>query len=171
MANYIEYNLFASKHPMGSSLWRTDLGQEHFSAVLKRFSSQSGRPMQRDYKETVYGDIFLQNLQNEELKVFRLTPVTSSIEGKRLRVAFQKQKLSLVNVPSTADFDNINYVRQLVFRISNRIFINFQVKKDASTGHTSYSVYVNYNHDAQVDTAVVDRQLERLFKQIEGPIC
>ena len=160
--NYIEYLLFVS--PCGKTAWKTDIGEANFKAALQHFSKFATKANQREYKEICYDDIIYQNHYQEELKVFRLVPITHTEEKGHVQIQYQKQKLSLVNVPSTASPHSIAYVRQLTIRFSNRVFLNFVVKAPASTQKQEYSVYVNYNHDPNVDSAVTKRQLDEIFK-------
>ena len=176
--NYIEYFLFATPAPASNNAWYasnnawyTDIGEAKFKAVINRLSrhSDSLKFNQREFKEICYGDIIFQNYNNEEHKVFKLVPISTRFENKRLVVEYQKQKLSLVNVPSTANVDNVSYVRQLIFRVSNRLFLNCQVKKEPS--HTSHTIFVNYNHDHNMDMNIIEKQLASLFKKAEGATC
>ena len=167
MANYFEYNLYSTP---SSTFWNVDCGKDKFMSVFSRYIEKNNKYSEKLYKEYVYGDVYYQNYNNDEIKVFRLTPITSSFSNNRLVINYSKQKLSLVNVPSSADYDNISYKRHVVFRISNRIFLNFLITKDSSQ-KTTYRIYVNYNHDQNVDMTIVEKQLERIFKQVEGSIC
>lgn len=168
MANYFEYNLYSSQS--SPTLWDVDCGKEKFMSVFSKYIENNNKYSEKLYKEYVYGDVYYQNYNNDEIKVFRLTPMKSLFSNKRLVIHYIKQKLSLVNVPSSANYDNISYKRHVVFRISNRIFLNFLITDDASQKVT-YRIYVNYNHDQNVDMTIVEKQLERIFKQVEGPTC
>lgn len=164
VANYFEYVLFMGKQDDG---WKTNITEDTFKDLLCRMSKHEYKYFQRDYKEIWYGDVVYQNYHNDELRVFKLTPLKN--EEKRnnvLQIAFQKQKLSLVNVPSTKNFDDMLSVKQLIFRITNRIYVNFVVKKDAQQ-YTTYNVYINYNHDANVDVKLAETQIEKVLNQLK----
>lgn len=167
MANYIEYVLFAKSVSNG---WQTDIGQAAFQEVLKKYARNNTNSTQKEYKEFVYGDIYYHNMPNNEIKVYRLNPLSSTFDNNCLCVRFNKQKLSMVNVPSTKCVDSIRYVKHLVYRISNRVFLNFVVKMDNANKHLTFTVYVNYNHDNNVDMQVITKQLNKVFKQLQEPI-
>lgn len=167
--NYVEYTLFAQPTTQQTG-WKTDLGEDKFQSILRKYAKHNNKYTQKEYKEFVYGDVYYQNFQDNDLKVFRLTPLSSSYTKNRLMVNFNKQKMSLINVPTTTCTDTIRYVKHLVYRISHRVFLNFVVKKDADDNASTYNVYVNYNHTPNVDMEIVTKQLDNLFKQVEAPI-
>lgn len=167
--NYVEYSLFVNQVSPKFG-WKTDVGEQQFKSILQHYARHNTKFSQKQYKEFVYGDIFYHNYIDNELKVFRLTPLSTSYDKKRLCMHFNKQKLSLINVPSTASMDTVRYVKHLVYRISHRVFLNFVVKKEASTNICTYDIYVNYNHTNNVEMDIVTKQLEQLFKQVEAPI-
>ena len=156
-ANYYEYYLFVKKRE-GTSQYQTDIGKTQFEAALKTLSRRNIKHFQKSYKEYKYGDIVYHNHSNEETHVHRSVPTGVAYANGVLELAYQRQKLSIINVPALAAVDDVLYVKHLVFKISNRTFINAVAKKDTD-GQTTYTIYINYNHDLNVDTEVANKQL------------
>ena len=170
--NYYEYILTAPNKNIDSNIppglsWNIDIGKDKFTEILQKLSKQEYKYFQREYKEIVYNDITFQSFTNNETKIFKLLPLTHDFIGNSiLSIGYQKQKLSLVNVPSTAQPHNITYVKQLIFRITNRIYLCMLVKKEME-GSFTYSAVVNYNHEYNVDMNLVDRHLQKIFKVLQ----
>lgn len=159
--NYFEFHLFCT--PISDSQYKTDAGKARFDAALRALSKRNIKHFQRLYKEYKYGNTVFHNHANEEAHVFRTTPFKTSYADGVLEVAYQKQKLSIINVPASAAVDDVLYVKHLVFKVSNRTFVNAVVKRNMG-GLDTFHVYINYNHDPNVDTTVAEKQLADTFQ-------
>lgn len=171
-ANYIEYYVVQEEH--GMDVYKVDLGLERFTSILKVMSAREDlKYFQKSYKEYNYGEITYQNYDNTETRVFRKVPVSSAYDNHVLKVAFQRQKLSIINVPSNTSHKEIYTINHLIFRITNRIFLNMLVKRSSgAANHTTYSVYVNYNHDDGVDCSQTEGKITEILDLIlAAPTC
>jgi hypothetical protein len=165
-ANYIEY--YVIPEDLGMNVYKVDLGLEKFTSILKLMSTREDlKFFQKSYKEYNYGDIIYQNYDNTETRVFRKVPISSVYDNHVLKVACQRQKLSIINVPSNTAYKEIYTVNHLIFRITNRIFLNMLVKRSSgAANHVSYSVYVNYNHDDGVDCSQTEGKITEILDLI-----
>ena len=169
-ANYIEYYVVDKELDM--DVYKVDLGLERFTSILKVMSAREDlKFFQKSYKEYNYGEIIYQNYDNTETRVFRKVPVSSTYNNRVLKVPCQRQKLSIINVPSNTTYKEIYIVNHLIFRITNRIFLNMLVKR-SSDDTTSYSIYVNYNHDDAVECSQTERKITEILDLIlAAPTC
>jgi hypothetical protein len=117
---------------------------------------------QKEYKEYVYGDIIVHNYKNTETRVFKYTPQCVTIDGKSLLMGFNRNKLTALNIPATKNIHDVNYVKKLIFRVTNRIFINFQTNLNQD-GSKTYMVYINYNHDPQIDQEGIEKTMQEIL--------
>lgn len=163
--NYYEYYLFTNLVDVNDTV--IDIGKEKFIDFLKKISNNNLKYFQKEYKEYHYGDIVYQNYNNEEIKVTKTTPIETVTAKGCLRIGCIRQKLNIINVPSNANADVIYYVKHLIFRFTSRIYLNMIVKKDTE-GHESFSVYINYNHDSNVDIPRVNESLNKIIKMVTG---
>ena len=173
-ANYIEY--YVVNEELDMNVYKVDLGQERFTSILKVMSGREDlKFFQKSYKEYNYGEIIYQNYDNTETRVFRKVPISFDYNNHVLKVAFQRQKLSIINVPSNTSFKEIYTVNHLIFRITNRIFLNMLVKrssKEIDHAAVSYNVYVNYNHDDDVECSQTERKITEILDFIlAAPTC
>lgn len=168
-ANYYEYYFFTEQESTletDDAIFKTNIGEDKFKTVITNIAKNNNwKYFQKEYKEYHYNDIIYQNpMCNEqqdkppEVKVHRNIIIDSTFDNNVLTLAFQRQKLSLINVPSNKNYNSIVYVKHLIFRISSRIYLNAIVKRDEAN-NVFYEIYMNYNHDANVDKQLIDKQI------------
>ena len=138
------------------------LGQSAFAKLLANMTATNYKSFEKQYKEYIIDDIIVQNYNNQETKILRLTPKDIIDRITYRIIGYQKSKLTALNHPSTTYIYNTLYIKKLTFRISNRIYINFEIALDKDEEKT-YKVYINYNHDTNVDMSVITEQLKGLM--------
>jgi hypothetical protein len=136
-----------------------------YKALIGYKSNVSYPCFQRHCKEYVYRNLFYENNDKSQIKVYRknltnrltLTAGTSPVNV----LIFHKEKLPFHAFPSTQNLHSVAYVTKATFKISNRVYVNFERKKyDNCQGNDICNkVYINYNHECNVDTASVAKTL------------
>lgn len=143
--NYIEF--FLKSDPS-----TTGFGEEEFYNALQKLKKTNHKYFQKEYKQYVIQNLFYENYDNQEVIVYEKNAVKVNREDpKWLEIHYSRNKLSMINLNSTRNVSSTNYVKKLIFRITNRIYINFEIKKNVETSTTSRYIYINYNHDQGVD--------------------
>lgn len=163
--NYKEYVLLKDNvHYDKTDMYDFNIPETTFEHLLHKIASIASRKdikyFQKEYKEYIYSDTIYQIFTDNEIKIYKLIPISTNQFRKQyqwLESNFQKHKLSLINVPSNIDYDTLSYVKTLIFRISNRVYVNFEVK--LTDAFTSYKVFINYNHDLNVDYIEIEKQI------------
>lgn len=117
---------------------------------------------QKEYKQYVYNDIIVHNYKNTETRVMKLNTLGVYNNAKSVMMGYSKNKLTFLNVPSTKNIYELSYVKRLIFRVSNRIFINFQTNL-MEDGDMVYTVYINYNHESNIDPEGVQSSLKKIL--------
>ena len=125
---------------------------------------------ERQYKQFVHNDVYYNIVKaTGEVSVYSLHPVcrfggeifnTSNL----LTMSYEKKKLSILNFTSSMSYDNIVDVSKTTFRITNRIYINFEEHTYPDTQEVTYHAYINYNHDKNVDWDTIKLDLQRVIK-------
>lgn len=128
----------------------TSITKDMFYALMYKMMDTNYKYHHKQYRELVIGDVQYHNYKNEEINVFSMmTNFAKPIGNKFCMLAHQRNKLSILSLPSSLKVYNDNVVRKMVFRVSNRVFVNFE---HGITGKEKYyKVYLNYNHDNGVD--------------------
>lgn len=108
---------------------------------------------QADSKEYDHRDLQLvkkiKDNEVQESKVYQTTPVAIIDESCYRVVAFEKKKLSTVVFPSSKTYDQIKYKRKLIFRVNNKIYINFQ--QEFIKDKVFRKIYINLNNNKDTD--------------------
>ena len=166
--NYVEIfftNGGCSKN--GLDIYKTNLESDPFFTLLNRMKNTKFKFFQKEYKEYVHKDIVCQSYTNDETKVFKKKTVKLTKLPKAVIVYYNKTKQTLLNFPSTTDLQQTTYIKKLIFRINNRIYVNFKISLDVNTDAKWYEVYINYNHETNVDTQLTYNTLNEVFKMLE----
>lgn len=163
--NYYEFIPFAKK--VSEQCWDTTVTKEMFQKYYHILKRKNMKCFKKQYKEYVYSDVVHQNYV-DEIKIFRCIPKYMTECGTYIEYAFQKQKLSLANVPSNTSVNVISYVKAYIFRITNRIYVNFHMKYSNIDNSTTYTIFVNYNHDNNVCETGIKKQIESIINVIKN---
>lgn len=152
-ANYYEFILS-----------RPDLTLEDAKKCMSVLSNRNFKYFQKTFKEQIWNTSYYQNYDNDDIKVIKKDVVSIENDMKKhmIVVGYNKSKLSLLNIPSSLDFYASYHVSRLTFRVSNRIYVNIEVKNSANKKQ-SVKIYVNYNHDTNVDTTLIEKQLNEVI--------
>jgi hypothetical protein len=141
--------------------FNTSLERDHFYSVMYKMMDSNYKYHQKQYKELIIGDVCYHNFKNEEMSIYSSSTNDIVTINKALcGIAQTRSKLSILSLPSTFNVYTENIVRKLVFRISNRIFVNFEhgMTKDKKY----YKIFINYNHEKDVDTSNVITTIKKV---------
>ena len=150
-----------------------DLGKDVFYKLLAKVKHNTGykeyKCNQYDMIETRKGTIFRYQMVDDmcikETKMFDVTPHSIEPHEGFVIVKMSKQKIPNVMFPSTRDYDIQKNIRRFTFRVSNRIFVNFQIEKEASDVFR-YKVFVNFNKAQGTDVKDAMQTVHRLMKTL-----
>ena len=161
--NYVEIYLFKEKT---DQIYTIDYSESDFYNIMNKCKSTPYRFFQKDYKEYVYKDLEAQYHHEDGIKVARSTLVHYDEKAKYVVLYFNRQKLTPMNFPSAIKFEKITYVRKLTFRVNNRIYINFVCSLDDETDLKTYSIYLNYNHEENVDMTSTKKTINECIQML-----
>lgn len=140
----------------------TSLSKEKFYNTMYKMMDTNFKYFQKQYKEMVIGDTFYQNFKNEEISIFNINTNNVEVFQNKLMANSQtKYKLSILSLPSTLNVYAENYTKRLIFRVSNRVFVNFENGKNGDD--VFYKIYLNYNHDDTVELNSIQKTLEKVL--------
>jgi hypothetical protein len=146
--NYVEILLLEKKDSQ-------DISDKHFFKLIESLKKSGYSSFQKHYKEYVYRNMIYENNEKSQIKVFKNTfKKTQNISPNIIANVFYKEKVPYHMFPSTKLIYSVSYVSKLIFKVNNRIFINFEKRKYDTQANSNVSfnkVYINYNHDDNVD--------------------
>lgn len=167
-SNYFEFHLCNSTYndiDNSIGIYNTSLDREKFYDLMYKMMDTNFRYHQKQYKEMLIGDVCYQNYKNEEMSIYNIqTNTIESITDKLFAIAQTKNKLSILSVPSTLNVYSENIIRRLIFRVSNRVFVNFE--NGITDNKKYYKIFINYNHDKDVDISVFVKQISSVLDNL-----
>lgn len=154
-SNYFEFVLCDNANVTTNDIeiYNTSFEKERFYNLMYRLMDSNYRYYQKQYKEVFIGDVCYQNFKNEEMNIYTAhTNKVEIISTNICAIAQTKNKQSIISVPSSLNIYSENITKKLIFRVSNRVFVNFE--NGITEGKKYYKIFVNYNHDKDVDVNV-----------------
>lgn len=171
--NYVEIYLVSPINTVTTNdnhtMYNTNLDPDMFFRILASMkkNSQDVKFFQKEYKEYTVNDIICQIYsQDNETKVFKKKPNNVEYNDKKhlLVLSHNKNKLTMLNFPSTKNVNQITYSKALIFRISNRIYLNFVISiNEQFDDQKTYNIYINYNHDSNVDLPLINKSITQIL--------
>lgn len=161
--NYFQFQVCndGDEAECGIKLIRTALSKDQFYGLMKRLMDVPYKYYQKQYREMVVGGVNYYNYNNEDVQVYNITTnAYEHVAPGLLALAQTKNKLSILGLPSTRDIYDEVAKKKLIFRVTNRVFVNFE------HGEGFYNVYVNYNHEKDVDITSAISTIEKVLKQL-----
>lgn len=134
-----------------------------FYKVLKSFKHL--KCFQNDYKQFTIGDIICQKYTNDQIKIYKQNFNFTYRRDKFVVIGSNKVKLSLLQYPSTNNIMDKEYIKKLIFRVTNRIYVNFEISLSEGKEKV-YMIYINYNHESKVDDSNVVEQVDKLIQSM-----
>jgi hypothetical protein len=109
----------------------------------------------------------------EDVRVNDMTLLTTHLMDDRTYVlCYDKKKIPIVAYPSTQDINDVKYVNKLIFRVNNRIFVNFQQEKSLyDMDNVIHRVYINYNHSSNVDINESFKVIDDVLTKLQESTC
>lgn len=132
-----------------------------FATLLQRVKGHhESLPLSQKYfKEYMFRNLALQINDKYDAKVYKLDcKRKETCPNGVIAVSFNREKASFHTFPSMSHAHSVAYVNAVVFKFHNRVFLNFEEKKHED-GAVTRRVYINYNHDDNVDIPSISRRV------------
>lgn len=126
--------------------------------MMRRMKTLVNKSFVVDTKEYVYKNLRMirkindQNLV-EETKVYQMNAMEihdDPLKTYRM-VLYDRKKLSVVAFPSSKSYDDIIKKRKTVFRVNNKIYVNFEKEFSEKDSNVYHKVYMNFNNNKDTD--------------------
>jgi hypothetical protein len=161
--NYIEFVILDGENI-------TDIPDNMFFKLLNNMKNKGYACFQKHYKEYIYRNMVYENNDKSQIKIYKIALNNHDTLENGLKVLiYHKEKLPYHVFPSTTMLHSICYVSKVIFKINNRIYINFEKRKYDSEDSNNVSfnkVFINYNHDDNVDLSNIENALNTCISQL-----
>lgn len=149
-----------------------DIQQEQFHRMIQlMIVNKHYKMFQVDTQEYIYGTVHMfKNICNgevQEVKVYNMVPIHFASDNGLLTVKYERQKLSSVTFPSVTEIDMVKLYRRLIFRVNNKIYVNFQIEKTDTEAFVR-KVYVNFNNSHDTDVSDSTKILEQVVAVLQS---
>ena len=171
--NYIEVHI-GSKH---DGYFQNGMNRNTFYDILQQMRKIESKATQYNTKE--YTHYFLKKVEKidheqvTETKVFHHKYLHTDVTQHANCVYQTRSKITSVLFPSTNQIHDMVYQKKLVFRINNRLFVNFVVEKRPNEEDMSYKIFINLNITRDTDISEMSEKIDRIVRTLtyKGPIC
>lgn len=166
-SNYFEFVLCdsAKKSLNNMDVYNTSFDREKFYGLMYKLMDTNYRYYQKQYKEVLIGDVCYQNHKNEDMNIYTVhTNQLDNILPSVCAIAQTKNKQSILSLPSSLNIYSENVIKKLIFRVSNRVFVNFE--NGITNNKKYYKIFINYNHDKDVDVNVGIKHINEIIAKL-----
>lgn len=161
--NYVEVIRCTVEHDDDRNLVVKTTTEDDYKALFNRIKVKYGKPFTKCFKQFSHNNLIYNIiLETGEVHVYSLDATCVMKKGRNaIAIGYHKKKMSILNFPSTTHYDNIKCISRTTFRVSNRVYVNFE--KHTTGDEVTFHAYVNYNHDKNVDWNSISRDMESLW--------
>lgn len=156
--NYIEVVLVNAKYENKIVVDQTYNDFERLLSKIKNI-----KYFQKEYKCYQYQNLIYENYYNKDTKVYTkdCISIDDDIHNSFVLCFYSKEKKPFHLFPSTTDIHSIYQVKKLIFRLHNRLYLNFESQYYHKTNCIVRKVYFNYNHEKNVELSCINQQLQQ----------
>lgn len=147
----------------------TSLSKTMFYNLMYKMMDTPHKYYQKQFQEKIIGTTVYQNYKNEDINTFSISTNDVRAYDKVAAFAHSKSKLSILGLPSTRNIYKEALVKKLTFRVTNRVFVNFEHGDQNDIRY--YRITINYNHDKDVDTTGVVKTIDQILSLLLEPTC
>ena len=140
-----------------------------FNSMLMKFINDYGlKPFEKKFRILKHNDKnLIYSINDNKFSVNRQRFLSYNKNANYILIKYQKENIPPVNFPSTNIIHDMYYINKIIFKVSNRIYINFEVKKKFKEGNTEIfrRIYINLNNDKKnLDNSSINEKLEETIK-------
>lgn len=155
----------------GITIIPTHVSEKYFKECLERVKKHHFKYFQKSFKSYVCRDLVLENYDHKDMKVYRkevLKADTSKLKTEGTLTCFsRKEKIPYHAFPSTTSIHGIFYTNRLTMRVNNRLYLNFDVEHYPEDDTTLFRIFMNYNHDSNVDAEHATMSVGTLIRSLQ----
>tara|TARA_Y100001970_G_scaffold26886_1_gene32512 strand:- start:3701 stop:4249 length:549 start_codon:yes stop_codon:yes gene_type:complete len=162
--NYLEIDILKNNDETNDkNIINVNWSKTDFSNFLSKLinSNNFKKPFEKQYRVLKYLDLIcVKNISDNKYNLHSLSLVDKEIEDNLLCIKYKKNNLAIFQFPSTDKINDDFYLNKITFKITNLIYLNFEVMKKNDI-EIFYRVYINFNNDkTNIDHNLIIKNLE-----------
>lgn len=165
--NYVEIMFTDPNITQSSTKIETSLSETIFSEYLSKIRRHHRfKHFPKSFKTYINGDVHMENTGHEDIKVYTKTVQDVCLSTNYVTVFFNKEKKPYHAFPSTSNLHAVYYTNRLSFRVNNRLYLNFDIRKYPDDLTETRHMFLNYNHDSNVDTENITLMINNVLNTL-----
>ena len=142
---------------------------EKLMKTNKSLGLKNNRPFEKQYRVLKYNNLtYIKNISDNKFNLFNLSFVDKEIINNILCMKYKRENLAIFQFPSTNKMNDEFYLNKIIFKITNLIYLNFEIMKKNEI-EIFYRVYINFNNDKKnIDHNLIIKNLEDIIIKING---
>jgi len=151
-SNTLDSNTLDSNIDNSNNIIDINWDENNFNNTLTKFINEKRyKPFEKKLIITKHNDLYLvHNINDNKFYVNKTNHVSHNLNDNYIFIKYCKQNLPQISFPTTRNINDKFYVNKITFKITNRIYINFELKKkilDDGNERIFRRVYINFNND------------------------
>ena len=143
--------------------------EKSFNSILMKLINGYGlKSFEKKFRILKHNDKnLIYSINDNKYNVNKQSLLSYNKNDNYILIKYQKENIPPVNFPSTNIIHDMYYINKIIFKVSNRIYINFEVKKKFKEGNTEIfrRIYINLNNDKKnLDNSSINEKLEEAIK-------
>lgn len=171
--NYLEIDIltndFSKNNNSNKNIIDINWDKNDFCNFLNKLmkSNYLKKPFEKQYRVLKYLDLILtKNITDNKYNLYSLSLVNKNIQDNKLLITYKKNNLAIFQFPSTNNINDDYYLNKITFKITNLIYLNFEIMKKNDI-EIFYRVYINFNNDkTNIDHKLIIKNLEDIILKL-----
>jgi hypothetical protein len=166
--NYSEIIIFDKQTKIDNNQININWNENKFNNLIKNLINKKFRSFEKKYKITKHNDLILvNNLSDDNLNLNTLSYIShNNIINNNYNIIiikYNKENLPPYQFPSTDIIHDKYYLNKIIFKITNRIYVNFEIMKKYGTNDIFRRVYINLNNDNKSKNKLDNKNINELI--------
>lgn len=149
--NYLEINILPKTITKLDNIIDINWNKNIFeNKLLKFINDKRYKPFEKQLEITKHNELYLvHNINDNKFYVNKTNYISHFRKDNCIIIQYNKVNVPQINFPSTKNINDKYYVNKITFKITNRIYINFELKKKIidDTEKIYRRIYINFNND------------------------
>lgn len=167
--NYLEINIL-NKHLQLNDIIDINWDYDKFIKLLKIIINNNNfsKPFEKQFRVMKYRElVYVTSLNDNKYNLYNLDLNDYEVKDKMIILKYRKNVLPVYQFPSTDEINDKYYLNKIVFKITNLIYLNFEIKRKSDV-EKYYRVYINFNNDRKnIDRDVIIKNIELTLSNLK----
>ena len=149
--NYLEINILPIAITKLDTIVDINWDKDIFENKLLNFiNNKRYKPFEKQLEITKHNEVYLiHNINDNKFYVNKTNYVSHFTKDNYIIIQYNKVNLPQITFPSTKNINDKYFLNKITFKITNRIYINFELKKKIidNVEKIYRRIYINFNND------------------------